>query len=367
MLAVLASWALTACGAGAEASDPEVSFRPGTAELMDDGAVRIREDSAPFIDVEGVGEDSVPTLVRAPGRIAFRDGAVSEVGAPVDGRITEVHVRVGQRVSAGDPLVTIASASAAHVRGELAGARVSVAAAEAELARQESMRAAGVGIAADHARAAATLAESRALLSAISASAASIGRGSAAAVVVRAPIAGSVLVRRATVGATTSAGAESLVTLGEPGAVWIVAEVFERELPLVVEGASARVSLASLSESVAARVESVGGAVDPTTRRAHVYLTFGDTVLEARPGMFAHAEIEVGADGIGIPTSAVLVQDGGRTTVFVETGERTFLARDVEVGTPVGGRAPVLSGLSRGERFVARGALLLDGQAGLLR
>src|SRR5690606_11475011 len=106
---------------------------------------------------------------------------------------------VGQRVAAGDALVTIASPSAAQVRGELARARVMVQAAEVEVARQAQMGERGVGIETDRVRAEADLAQARAMFSAMSATTASIGRGSAAAVTVRAPIAGTVLDRRASV------------------------------------------------------------------------------------------------------------------------------------------------------------------------
>lgn len=47
--------------------------------------------------------------------------------------------------------------------------------------------------------------------------------------------------------------------------------------------------------------------------------------------------------------------------------ERTFVAREVTVGAAVEGRVPVLNGLAAGDSIVTRGALLLDGQAELLR
>lgn len=357
---------LAGCGEDAEAQGP--GFRPETASPIDGGAVRIRSESLPFVTVEEVGGDAVDTLVRAPGRVAFREGAVSEVGAPVDGRVTTVHVQVGQRVADGDPLVTIASPSAAQLRGELARARVMLQAAEAELARQEQLANRGVGIESDRVRAEADVAEARAMLSALSATSGSIGRGSAASVTVRSPIAGTVLVRSASVGAAVESGGEPLVVIGEPDAVWVQAQVFERELPLIEVGTSARVSISTLGEPIEARVEAIGGAVDPDTRRAPVYLAFtGELGGRLRAGMYARAEIEVGEAGLGIPTSSVLIKDGGRTVVFVAQDERTFAPREIQVGAPVGGRVPVLAGLERGERLVTRGALLLDGQAELLR
>lgn len=51
----------------------------------------------------------------------------------------------------------------------------------------------------------------------------------------------------------------------------------------------------------------------------------------------------------------------------MQQDEHTFAPREIAIGAPVAGRAPVLSGVERGERIVTRGALLLDGQAELLR
>lgn len=346
----------------------ELAFRGPLVEPRGDGTVEIREDSLEFIGVEDVGNDDVATLVRAPGHVSFREGAVSEVGPPVEGRVTGVSVRVGQRVRAGDLLLTIASPSAAAVRGELARARILASAAELEVGRQETMQERGIGVDVDLVRARAELAQARSLERALGASAGSIGRGAAASVEVRAPIAGTVLARRATVGLAVEAGGDPLVAIGEPGALRVVADVFERELALIEPGASARVSVASVTEPITARVESIGGAVDDGTRRAPVYLTLdADDTPALRAGMYARAEIEIGRGGLGIPTSAVLVKDGGRTLVYVERGPRNFAPRDVAIGAPVDGRVPILAGLEPNERVVVRGALLLDGQAELVR
>ena len=89
--------------------------------------------------------------------------------------------------------------------------------------------------------------------------------------------------------------------------------------------------------------------------------------LDVSRAMLEEGVAQVREAGVGIPTSSVLVKEGGRAVVFVQRGPRTFTAREVHIGAPVAGRAPVISGLARGERIVTRGALLLDGQADLLR
>ena len=347
-----------------ESSDGESpSYLPPAAEALDGGALRAAPGALRFLTVETFGERAVPALVRAPGRVTFRDGAVSDVGAPVAGRVTAVAVALGQRVRRGDPLLTIASQTAAALRAEVARNEVLLRAAQAEATRQRQMVERGVGVASGLAAA-----EARALLAGLRSSLGTIGQGAAAGVTVRAPIDGVVLARNASPGLAVEPGGAALFTLGEPSAVRVVAEVFERDLSLVREGAAAAVSLPSLLRPLSARVEAAGASVDPETRRAPVYLTAPDGAAALRAGMFATVTIEAAADAApGLPVTAVLVKGGERTAVYVATGADTFEPREVRVGHPVDGRVPILAGLSAGERVVTRGALLLDGAAEILR
>lgn len=358
--------ALAACHS---AEPPRTPFRSGVAAPdPEPGTVRVRAESERFVHVETVGESRVPTLLRAPGRIRFRGDGVSEIGAPLEGRVTEVHVRVGDRVERGQALITLASASAASMRADLAEARVIVEAARTEVERQREMASNGVGVAVQRMGAEAELARAEALLSGLESSARSIGRGSAASIVLRAPISGAILELRATVGVAVTAGSEPLAVVGEASAIQVEVGVFERDVPLLRVGAHARVRVSSVADPLEAVVSSIGGAVDPATHRAPVYLTLtASPEGSVRAGMHAHASIEAAASGFGIPSSAVLVKEGGRTVVYVATGARTYAARDVHVGATVDGRVPVFDGLSRGERVVVQGALLLDGAAGVLR
>lgn len=357
--------ALGGCGS---AESHAQTFTPATAERLADGALRVVPGSMSFLQVEAFGQGAVRALVRAPGRVAFRDGAVSEVGAPVAGRVTAVTAALGQRVRRGEALFTIASQAAASLRAEVARNDVLLRAAQADAARQRQMVDRGVGVPADLAVAEARVAETRALLAGLRSSLGTLGQGSAASVVVRAPIDGIVLARTASLGNAVEPGGAALFTLGEPAAVRVVAEVFERELSLVREGASATLSLPSLPQPVRARVDASGANVDPETRRAPVYLTVLDDAAALRAGMFATVTIEASGDASpGLPVAAVLLKEGGRTVVYVARDANTFVMREVQVGHPVEGRVPVFGGLAAGERVATRGALLLDGAADILR
>jgi cobalt-zinc-cadmium efflux system membrane fusion protein len=159
-------------------------------------------------------------------------------------------------------------------------------------------------------------------------------------------------------------GTEPLVEIGDPSSLWVVADVFERDLPLVRQGATARVELPSLQQTLAGNVVSVGAVVSSGLRTAPVRISLSLHTTPLRPGMYGRADIAVGHDAssLTLPTEAVLVK-GKDTVVYVEKSPTTFERRAVVVGQPLNGRVQVVSGLAPGDRVVVRGALLLDGAA----
>lgn len=59
------------------------------------GAVALAPGSRAHVEVQAVAFEPEHAAIRAPARVAFRDGAVSRVGAPIPGRVVELHVEVG--------------------------------------------------------------------------------------------------------------------------------------------------------------------------------------------------------------------------------------------------------------------------------
>ncbi|MGK3999386.1 efflux RND transporter periplasmic adaptor subunit [Sorangium sp. So ce1024] len=337
----------------------------GPSQPIEEGVVRIAPESRSSLDIQPAGAGAAVAVVRAPGRVAFRDGAVAQVAAPIVGRVAEIHVKVGDPVKAGDPLVTLHSPAAAAARADLESALVSLKAARAVLERQTAMLQKGVGIESEKFQAEIDVAKVESDVARAQRAVAYLGQGAGSTVVVRAPIAGTVLQRRTTLGAVADPNGEALIELGDSQATWIVADVFERDLPLVAPGAGASVALASVPQPVRGRVVSVGATLTSGMRTAPVYVALDDDAAVApRAGMYARVTIDAQAlDGVTLPVNAVLIKDGKTSVVYVQRDELTFVRREVSVGQPIDGRVHVLSGVAPGDRVVVRGALLLDGAA----
>ena len=351
---------LTAGCSQPTAEQPAEHARPPAHEQ---GEVRIQEASRQFIAVEEVSAATKDSMITAPARVDFRDGAVSQVGAPLDGRVVTVHVLLGQRVSVGSPLVTLDCPDAAALRAAAAVAQSSLREARLDLERQHRMQQEGVGIERELVATETKVAAAEAELARVESGAVSIGQGTAAAVVVRAPIAGIVIGRKASVGMSVQRGGDPLVEIGDTSALWIVADVFERDLSHVHQGAKGRITFSSVDRQMKGRVTSVGTVVAPALRTVPVFLTVDARGASLRPGMYGRVEIDSADAGVTLPVDAVLINEGKDPVVYVQKDSLTFVRRRVVVARPVEGRVQIVSGLSPGEKVVVSGALLLDGAA----
>lgn len=353
---------VSACSSSA----PNSADRRETPEPPPEGVVQLSEASARFITVAPAsGGDHAPATLGVPARVVLRENAISRVGAPLSGRVLEVHVQLGDVVSEGDPLVTLRSPDAAAARAALSAATAALQAARQQAERTERLIAQGVGTERERVEAEARIAELTAEVARARTTVGYVGRGTGATVVVRAPIAGTVLTRSATSGAAVEPGGEPLVEIGDPLALWVEADVFERDLAMIERGATAQLTLPNRSQPIEGRVVHVGSVVSTDTRTAPVRIEV-DADASLRPGMFGRARITIGTRGIALPTRAVLIDGGRRYIVYVARDERTFERRPVEIGLHLDGHVQILSGLSGEEQVVVDGALLVDGSADVL-
>ena len=362
VLYILIAAAVSSCSAPAAAEKPARSVPDAIPQ--DDGVVHIREASRPFIVTESVSGARSGASVSAPARVDFRDGAVSQLGAPLDGRIVKVDVQIGRRVSEGDPLLTLDCPDAAEMRAAVASGTASLREAHSALDRQNRMMQQGVGTERDRIAAETRVSELEAELERVQADVTFIGVGSGTGVVLRSPINGIVISRRANVGMTVQKGSDPIVEVGDPSALLIVADVFERDLPLVREAARAHVQLSSLNGSFDGHVSSIGTVVATGLRTAPVRIAVEHAPVALRPGMFGRVRIDGVATDLSLPTEAILIKDGKESFVYVEQDPLTFIRRPVVVAQHAeDGRVRIVSGISPGDKVVVRGALLLDGSA----
>lgn len=156
-----------------------------------------------------------------------------------------------------------------------------------------------------------------------------------------------------------------LYTIVDLSRVWIMADVFESDIPQMKPGAPAHITFTSGSAPIAARVAYVQPQVDPMTRTLKVRLEAANPGVRLKPDMFVNVELSVaGEKRLTVPAGAV-VDTGARQTVFIDLGNGYLEPRQVSAGERVGDRVVVTAGLTGGERVVASGTFLIDSESQL--
>lgn len=158
-----------------------------------------------------------------------------------------------------------------------------------------------------------------------------------------------------------------LYKIADLSTVWVYADIYEYELPLVKVGQQATARLSYLpGQMFPGRVIYIYPYLDSKTRTAKVRLELPNTgALRLKPGMFADVELKVLLGRrLAVPHEAIL-DSGTRQIVFVEKGEGRFEAKEVTLGLRVDDQREILAGLQPGTRVVASANFFLDSESKL--
>lgn len=150
--------------------------------------------------------------------------------------------------------------------------------------------------------------------------------------------------------------------------VRLVANVVEKDLKQLETGNSANVQVDAFpGETFAGRIARVSPVLDPATRTAPIEIEIPNPTFRLKPGMYARVGIttQTKKNALVLPSSAV-VDLGGRRGVF-QLQNNVAVFRTVQVGTEKGDIVEILAGLKEGEEVISTGAgALRDGDRVLL-
>lgn len=179
------------------------------------------------------------------------------------------------------------------------------------------------------------------------------------------PVDGVVIEKTVVAGLRVDPGTD-LLTVADLSSVWVIADIYEYELPFVHEGQEATVTLSYLPDrTFQGKVLYLYPVLDEKTRTAKVRIETPNPDGVLKPGMFADVALQSEMrDTLAVPDSTIL-DSGLRQVVFVSLGEGRFEPRTVKPGRRAEGFTEILSGLDEGERVVAAANFMLDAESKL--
>lgn len=300
-----------------------------------------------------VRRQAVASTIRAVGRVEVDETRLSAVTLKFAGWLEELMVnRTGQRVEQGDPLAVVYSPELLEAqRSYLLAAAAQRAAPEDPFARaslesaSERLRLWDLRVEQIEQLRERNRAEPRITLFARSA--------------------GTVMRRQAVQGAFVEAGRE-LYELADLSTVWILADLYEHEIPRVHEGQTAKVTVAGVSgAAIETKVAHVYPYLDETTRTNRVRLEVPNPDGRLKPGMFGSVELHLELGEQLVVDRDAVMDTGTRKLVFVDLGDDRIEPREVTVLHRAGDLTVLAGGVEAGERVVAAGNFLVDSESRL--
>ncbi|MGH9868706.1 MAG: efflux RND transporter periplasmic adaptor subunit [Candidatus Polarisedimenticolia bacterium] len=179
------------------------------------------------------------------------------------------------------------------------------------------------------------------------------------------PVTGHIVMRNVQEGQKIDSGT-TVLDIANLERVWVMADVYEYEMPLIRLGQRARVTLSYLpGRAFEGNVSFISPVLSETTRTVKVRVELPNPDLALKPEMFADVQLESDlGEGLAVPRGAVL-STGDKDVVFVDRGEGHFEPRQVVLGARLDDAIQILRGLDEGDRVVTSGNFLLDSESRL--
>jgi len=305
------------------------------------------------------------------------DSRIGHVRPLAGGRVQEVLVKEGDRVSNGQPLARLDNIEAGDLAAQYLAAQADLQrlkVQQANSARQVERSRSLVEIGATSQKEfELTQAEHNAMLEAIKAQESLLAGidsklrrlglppeadfQKSSVTIIRSPFAGVVIRAQVAHGEVVDPGME-LFSIADLSEVWVQAEVYERDLGRIQIGQTALISVDTYQdEKFSGRVSYISDTLNPQTRTASVRCVVPNKDRRLKLDMFVSVNVPTtfSRKTIAVPTAAIQ-QIAGKNVVFVQESEQRFRAQEVQVGKVVDGQAEIVAGLVGKESVVLQGA-----------
>jgi cobalt-zinc-cadmium efflux system membrane fusion protein len=363
------AWLALACGTGTKTDELPGPQVEGDHVVIAEGSPQLAA-----LSLDEARPRSTPVR-QYTGRLAWNDDVTVRVYSPVAGRVRDVKVNVGERVTGGQTLASISSPDFGQAQADARAADGQLRLAERTLARQRDLFAHGAAARkdvdaaeAEYARAVAEQQRTQAHLRLFGARDTTVDQ----LLPLRSPVAGMIAERAVSPGqevrpdqilASEAQVLRPLFVVTDPTRLWVWLDVAEVDLAQLQPGESISLRARAYPDRrFDGVIDLVGASLDPATRTVRVRGSVANPEGLLKSEMYIAADVTDGEGappGVELPSKALFLE-GEQRFVFVEESPGRFRRQPVTVGPERGGRSAVLEGVKPGQRVVTEGNLLLE-------
>jgi membrane fusion protein, heavy metal efflux system len=371
-LALTLALAAAACSRRAEeAAESSTSYTKDAAADSEAQLFTIPQDQMSHIRVVAVEPAKLARVLRLSGNVTYNAFETTSVITQVSGTVSRLVAVPGQFVRAGQSLMYVSSPDFAQLRSSFLKDRSAFEVADKNYNRAKDLYTHRAIAEMDLLQAESTRSQAQADLQSSTQALKVLGVAhldqigdapDSAEIPVLAPLAGEVVERLASPGQVVQSGATQVFTISNMRVVWVLANVFERDLGYVHVGDPVTIQTDAYPATFTGRISYIAAAVDPTSRTLQVRIETRNPKGDLKKDMYVTAIVQAGSipDALMVPDSAVLRNAENQPFVYVERDQGRFGQQIVTLGEGQDGRTHILTGLRAGERVIADGSLFLQ-------
>jgi Cu(I)/Ag(I) efflux system membrane fusion protein len=163
-------------------------------------------------------------------------------------------------------------------------------------------------------------------------------------------------------------GGMELYKIADLSTVWVLADVYQYELPWVKVGGPVDIELSYLpGKSFRGMITYIYPYLNMETKTAKVRVEVSNTQsFELKPDMYATVKISspISVYDVAVPEDAI-IRSGERNVAVMALGGGYFDPRDVKLGVVADGYVQILEGMREGEKIVTSSQFLIDSESNL--
>jgi len=370
--------ALAGCGGAGENANKMTSFSTSESAASRAELFTLPADQMSHIQIYTVAQAPLERVLRFSGAVAYNAYSTTPVITQVGGPVSRIVVTPGEHVTAGQPLLYVASPDYSQTRSAYIKARDAFQLADKFYKRAQDLYAHQAIAQADLDQAESNRTQAQADLQSSEQAIRVLGIPNpesvltappAAELPLLAPLAGEIVERLCSPGELLQAGGTQCFTLSDMNTVWVLVNVYQNDIAYVHVGEDVTIDNETYPGVIRGKIQYVAPALDPTTRTLPARIEASNPGERLKKDMYVTAEVRAGtiANALAAPDAAILRDTENMPYVYLQTGSNQFARRMVTIGDSKNGKTQILSGLQAGDKIVGDGSLFLQFQNSLQR
>jgi membrane fusion protein, heavy metal efflux system len=178
----------------------------------------------------------------------------------------------------------------------------------------------------------------------------------------RAPLAGTIVQKMVLPGQFIQAGTTPAFVISNTATVWVQGHVYDKDLASVHVGDVVDERNSSFPQTFHGTVAYIGDMLDPATRTTPVRIVTKNVDGLLKKDLFVDVTIHDKStrDVLTVPTAAVLYDEQNFPFVYIQTSPGRFAERRVSIGLQQDAETQITDGLKAGDVVVSEGSVFLQ-------